>query len=86
MTSNHEALQEAQYEFQKENWRSRKELLQPIQNKNHDQNQENPVNHEDQMKNFAHFRPPSAPRSQSEKKPGGQVPIPDQNRRARHHH
>ena len=86
MTSNHEALQEAQYEFQKENWSLRGELLQPIQNENQDQNQENPENNEDQDQNFAHFRPPSAPRSQSEKKPGGQVPIPDQNHPVHHRH
>ena len=84
MTSNHEALQAAQDEFQKENWNLREEFLQPIQNENQDQNQENPENDEDQQ-NFAHFRPPSAPRSHSEKKPGGQVPIPDQSHRVRHH-
>ena len=85
MTVNHEALQEAQYEFQKENWRSRIELLLMIQNPNHDQNQDDPVDHEDQMENFARFRPPSAPRSQSEKKPGGQVPILDQSHPVHHH-
>ena len=82
MTSNHEALQAAQDEFQKENWNLQVKLLHSIQNKYQDQNQENPEKYEDQQ-NFAHFRPPSAPRSQSEKKPGGQVPIPDQNRQVR---
>ena len=42
-----------------------------------------PENYEEQYQNCELLWPPSAPRSQSEKEPGGQIPIPDQNRQVR---
>ena len=82
VTEHHVVLQAVSYEFQEDQI----QVANQDRNQWQEQNQEILENYEESCQNFELLWPPSAPRSQSEKEPGGQIPIPDQNRQVRPDH